>query len=74
MKKSITLLGLLALSTASFASSGGGTPNDEVQTAYKYEKIKVKTGVTLVDNNTYGVESVAVSNDGQRICWIGKFS
>lgn len=72
MTKIISMIGLMALSTTAFATSGGGSPSADVKLAFDYEKIKVKSGVTLVDGNVFDVESVAVSNDGQRVCWIGK--
>lgn len=70
MKRSIALLGILALSSSVFA--GGGSPSTDVKLAYDYDKIKVKSGVTLVDGNIYDVESIAVSNGGDKLCWIGK--
>lgn len=65
MKKTMTMIGLLAFATTAFTQ-------DEVVTAYKYKKLKLKEEITLVDENVFDIESVAVSNDGQRICWIGK--
>lgn len=71
MKKSITFLALMAFSATAFSSGGDPTPQD-LDLAFSYKKLKVKTGVSLVDGNVFDVESVAVSNDGERVCWIGK--
>lgn len=76
MKKSVLAIGLLAISSFSFAEPNGGnpTPSTDIKLAFNYEKLKVQTGVTLVDGNLFAVESIAVSTDGQRLCWIGKES
>lgn len=64
MKLSVLLL--------SFTLALGAFAQDEVTLAFEYEDLKVKKGVELIDDTTYGVESVAVSNDGSKLCWIGK--
>tara|TARA_Y100000385_G_C13010755_1_gene601548 strand:- start:573 stop:722 length:150 start_codon:yes stop_codon:yes gene_type:complete len=43
---------------------GGGSSSTDLKLAFEYKKIKVKSGVTLVDGNVFDVESVAVSNKG----------
>jgi hypothetical protein len=64
MKSFIIGIGLLTLSQASFC--------EEENLANKYLKIKVSKGIALVDGNKNDIESVSVSDDGSRICWIGK--
>ncbi len=34
--------------------------------------IKLKKGIELIDNTTFGAESVAISDDGKKVCWIAK--
>lgn len=41
-------------------------------TAFDYSKINIKDGLSLLDGNMNDIDSVAVSNDGNQICWIGK--
>lgn len=76
MKKRALALSLLILSSAALAKMSGGNPtsNTDVELAFNYKKLKVNTDVTLIDGHLHGVESIAVSTDGQRLCWIGKES
>jgi len=34
--------------------------------------IKLEKSVEIVNQNTFAVESVAISDDGSRLCWVGK--
>ena len=36
------------------------------------DSIKLSKGIELLDNSTFGAESVAISDDGKQICWIAK--
>jgi hypothetical protein len=42
------------------------------EAAFNYEKVKVKKGIELIDESTFAIESIAVSNDGSKLCWLGK--
>lgn len=57
---------LIPLMTISFAKA------NEIKLAYDYEKINIKNHTELVDGNLNDIDSVAVSDDGNQICWIGK--
>jgi len=61
--KKLVLLPLITLSIANAS---------DVKLAFEYEKINVKKDTTLVDDNLNDIDSVAVSDDGNQICWIGK--
>jgi hypothetical protein len=70
MKK--TSLGLaLLFSTVAFAASPGKAET-EMPLAYDIKKIKINEGIKLISGATFDVESPAISNNGDRLCYIDK--
>lgn len=40
--------------------------------ATEFESIKIKKGIEIINQTSFGAESVAVSDDGSKLCWIAK--
>src|SRR5690606_11061739 len=40
--------------------------------AQDFASIKLKKSVEIIDQNSFAAESVAISDDGKRLCWIAK--
>ena len=64
MKSLIIGIGLSTMTLTSFSQ--------EIHLASEYSKLKLDKGISLVDGNKNDIESVSVSDDGSKICWIGK--
>lgn len=43
----------------------------KIDTAFKYKTIKT-SDIKLINNETAGVDSVSVNDDGTKVCWVGK--
>ncbi len=68
LKQGPTLLPII------FLLSFAGHASEEVGLANTYKKLKIESGLTLVDGHKNDIESVSVSGDSSKICWIGKDS
>lgn len=40
--------------------------------AQDFAELKLKNSVAIIDQETFGAESVAISDDGSKLCWIAK--
>lgn len=61
MKKIIIPLVLAGLAPLSLVAENKG-----------FDSIKIKSGIEVINDTSFAPESVAVSDDGSRICWIAK--
>jgi len=69
--KSLTII-FFILSTSLFAQKVKAPLIEEKpDLAIDYKKIKIKN-TKLINEKKFEVDSVSVSNDGQKVCWVGK--